>query len=334
MKTGELGEFGLIDILTGICEESRGEVSGQDALVVGIGDDAAGWNGPDSIQLVTTDMLVENIHFKLSTTSWLDLGWKSMAANISDIAAMGGLPQYGVISLGLPPDTEVESVERLYRGISDISRRYGLVIAGGDVTESPVTVISPAVTGKVEKDRILRRSGAVAGELVAVTGYTGLSAAGLELLEAPDLNDRKTGGLLIEAHLRPSPRVVEGRILGECGVRVAIDTSDGLLADLSHICRSSKVSVRVYGESVPVHPVLRDLFGARSLELALTGGEDYQIVFTASKEIFEEAANRIESPVTVIGEVTGDEPGGPVIIDGNGKSIEYNRGGWEHFSGR
>ena len=166
MKVRELGEFGLIETVAQIVDKA-GAGSRPD-LLVGIGDDAAAWQGK-SFGLGTTDMLVQDVHFSLETTSWHDLGWKALAVNISDIAAMGGIPAYALISLGLPPDVEVDYVAKLYMGMTEIARKFDVAIVGGDMTEAPLLIISPAVIGTVEKDKMLTRSGAVPGDQIA--GY-------------------------------------------------------------------------------------------------------------------------------------------------------------------
>ena len=331
MKVRELGEFGLIEMLTRIVDDSGVGCQSSPELIIGIGDDAAAWQGEDSIQLGTTDILVQNMHFTLETTTWHDLGWKALAANISDIAAMGGIPTYAMISLGLPSDAEVERVSELYGGMAEIAHQFNLAIVGGDITESPLLIISPSVIGRVEKDRMLTRSGAVPGDRIAVSGYLGTSAAGLKMLKEKLKFNPEIASVFREAHRRPYPRITEGQILAEHGVKAAIDISDGLIADLAHICEASKVEARVHLPNIPIHPAVKAAFGEEALRLALSGGEDYELLFTAP------VGARCDVPLpttsmTIIGEIVEGKPGKVTLLDENGKEIEWEKGGWEHFS--
>jgi thiamine-monophosphate kinase len=333
MKVRELGEFGLIEMLARIVDPSGvGRTSSPD-LIIGIGDDTAAWQSGDTIQLGTTDMLVQNVHFTLDTITWHDLGWKSLAVNISDIAAMGGTPTYAMISLGLPPDTEVESVAELYQGMAQIAHRFNMAIVGGNLTEAPLLIISPSLIGRAAKDKIMTRSGARPGDQIAVTGYLGTAAAGLVMLNENLKFDPKISSVLREAHLRPNPRVTEGQILTKGGVRAAIDISDGLIADLGHICEASKVKARVHLPDIPIHPAVKAAFGEKALNLALAGGEDYELVFTASPAIIQNVVTQHAVPpqFTIIGQIEDGEPGKVILLDANGKEIEFKKGGWEHF---
>ncbi len=334
MKVSELGEFGLIDLLAGMVDEySDKEAAAKKQLILGIGDDAAAWHGDASIQLATTDTLVQDVHFRLDLTSWEDLGWRAMAANLSDIAAMGGLPRYALVSLSLPGSTEVDNVAGLYRGMIEPGRQSGTAIVGGDISSAPLLVINITVLGSTgsEDMNILTRSAARPGDKIAVTGYLGASAAGLEILRENLTLDSTSADSLKKAFLRPSPRIAEGRILVEKGVKAAIDTSDGLLADLRHICERSKVGARVEAELVPVHPAVRANFAGRATGLALTGGEDYELLFTATDEIISKVKESMSCPVTVVGEITVDNAGKVTIVDKKGYPVELNGEGWEHF---
>ncbi len=330
MKVSELGEFGLIDIMHRIVAEP----AANSGLMLGIGDDAAAWRCDESVQLVTTDMLIEGIHFSPNTTSWHDLGWKSLAVNLSDIAAMGGTPVHALISLGLLPETEVEQATELYRGMAEIAREFGLSIIGGDTTEAPVLIISPTVTGRTEKDQLMTRSGAKPGDLIAVTGNLGASAAGLKLLQGEIHLDSEAESNLKNAHRRPFPRINEGKILVQCGVKSAIDISDGLIADLTHICQSSQVGARVFAENIPIHPNVENCFPEEALFLALSGGEDYELLFTAHEEIIEAAKQHLSVSITVIGEIISESPGNVTVLDKNGNPIIPQKVGWEHFDKR
>ncbi|MDY6893192.1 MAG: thiamine-phosphate kinase, partial [Chloroflexota bacterium] len=297
MKVHELGEFALIDLIA----ETIGKPS-RDDLVLGIGDDAAAWRTGQSIQIGTTDTLVENIHFTLETATWRDLGWKALAINISDIAAMGGTPCYALVSLGLPPETEVDNVVELYQGLLEVATQFDVDICGGNVSSAPVAVITITVIGEAS-EHLLTRSAALPGDHIAVTGHLGQAGAGLRMLKSGSEFDPETTAFLRDAHLRPYPRVSEGQVLVQHGVRAAIDLSDGLISDLEHIARASHVGARIWVHTLPIHPLVHAAFGEESLGLALSGGEDYELLFTARREVIDRASNLMSSPVTVIGEI-------------------------------
>ena len=326
MKVSELGEFGLIELLAQIATKSRGE-----ALLVDIGDDAAAWHAPASIQLATTDALIQDVHFTLSLTTWSELGWKALAVNLSDIAAMGGTPKYALVSLGLPPDTEVEDVAQLYQGMAELARRYDVAIAGGDVVTAPLVVLSVAVIGTAESD-VLTRSAVAPGDRIAVTGYLGASGAGLVMLKKGLQLDEETTTCLREAHLKPYPRVAEGQVLAQHGVRAAIDLSDGLVSDLAKVCKASNVGARLFCHQIPIHPLVRKSFGDDCLNLALSGGEDYELLFTGRIEVMDRVRGLMPCPLSVIGEIVSEEPGKVRLFDEQGKEIGIERGGWEHFA--
>ncbi len=338
MKVSELGEAGLIDLIAGIVNNTRDKGAPPwQQLFLGIGDDAAAWYGDSSIQLATVDALRQGVHFTLETTGWTDLGWKALAVNLSDIAAMGGLPRYALVSLALPDQTEAESVVDLYKGITELARKFGVAIIGGDTDRSPLIDISITVIGctRGRDQSLLTRSAAKVGDKVAVTGYLGGAAGGLEMLTKNLKLDSKAIDSLRQAFLRPFPRVAEGQVLVDKGVRTAIDISDGLVADLNHICRKSRVGARIEVGRVPVAPAVKANFGARALELALSGGEDYELLFTTSGEIIEQVKASTSCPITVIGEIIlpSEKVGENEVslVDGHGRPVLLTRTGWEHF---
>ncbi len=304
-------------------------------LIVGIGDDAAAYSGGNTLQLATVDSLVQDVHFSLSYMSWRELGWKSLAVNLSDIAAMGGSPRYALVSLGLPCDTAVEDVVALYKGMFDVAGKFGTAIVGGDTVNSPVVFVSVTVIGCSVggNTRVLRRSAAKAGDKIAVTNYLGASAAGLEMLSKNLKFKPKMAKELKQAHLMPNPRVAEGQLLIEKGVKCGMDISDGLVGDLTHICQESKVDARINVDLVPVSPAVRACFGERALELALTGGEDYELLFTASPLVMNKVKKTIQCPVTVVGEITAGKAGKVNLIDSQGKPFSIKKTGWDHFPG-
>ena len=334
MKVKEIGEFGLIARLSKMAKQA--ENKDQDAwkqLIVGIGDDATAYSGGNTLQLATVDSLVQDVHFSFSYMSWRELGWKSLAVNLSDIAAMGGSPRYALISLGLPDNTEVEDVVALYRGMMDIAGKFGVAIVGGDTVSSPFVFISVTVIGCAigKNNRILKRAAAKAGDKIAVTNCLGASAAGLKMLSKNLKFKLKYAKELKQAHLTPNPRVVEGQLLIEKGVKCGMDISDGLVGDLMHICQESKVSAKINVDLIPVSPAVKTCFDERALELALTGGEDYELLFTASPVVMNRVKKAMQCPVTVIGEITTGKAGKVTLVDSKGKPFSIKKAGWDHF---
>jgi len=326
MKVGELGEFGLIELIA----DTVGKASRRD-LILGIGDDTAAWHTDGSVQLGTTDILIQNVHFTLDIATWRELGWKALAVNISDIAAMGGMPSFAMVSLGLPPETDVDNVVELYRGMKEIASKFDVDIVGGNISRAPVVIIDVSLIGKASSGALLTRSAAAPGDQIAVTGYLGLSAAGLQMLKSGRKLNSKTTAFFREAHLRPRPRVAEGQILVQHGVRAAIDLSDGLLSDLTHICKASRVGAKVWIDKLPIHALLKSAFQKESLRLALSGGEDYELLFTARSEVIAKLKDVMSSPVMVIGEIVSDAPGQITLLDEQGKAVKWDEGGWDHF---
>jgi thiamine-monophosphate kinase len=335
MKVSELGEFGLIELLADIVDRTKNpQDSSWQRLLIGIGDDAAAWQGDSSIQLATTDSLIQDTHFDLNVTTWEELGWKAIAVNLSDIAAMGGVPKYALISLALPGELETDCISSLYQGMAQIANQFGVAIIGGNIASASRTMITVTVLGSLESKSALTRSAALPGDQVAVTGYPGLSAAGLKMLKQKLSFDAETSRLLRRAHLQPTPRINEGQVLLRHGVKAAIDISDGLIADLTHICKASKVSARINKDSVPIHPILQSNFKSDCQQLALSGGEDYELLFTASSQVINQVKQAISCPITVIGEITEGTPGQVTLSDAAGKSIPWQQGGWEHFKSK
>jgi thiamine-monophosphate kinase len=331
MKVSELGEFGLIDLLASMISDSRINQFTPDQLIIGIGDDAAAWRSDASIQLATVDTMIQDVHFSLETITWRELGWKSLAINLSDIAAMGGVPQYALIALALPEDTEVEAVTRLYEGMIELARQFKVGIVGGNVSRSPVISITVTILGNSPNNKILRRASARPGDTIAVTGYPGSAAAGLEMLRKKLEITTPARQYLRDAFLHPLPRLTEGQELAKHGVSAGIDISDGLLADLHHICEASQVSARLDISRLPIHPAARENFGEGAIELALSGGEDYELLFTARTEVIERVKADIQYPVTSIGKITAGLPGNIDLFDAKGNPVKHDKTGWTHF---
>ncbi|MFC2040911.1 thiamine-phosphate kinase [Chloroflexota bacterium] len=337
MKVSDLGEFGLIELLAKMAGGEQGKRGGaRQQLILGIGDDAAAWHGDGAIQLATVDSLIQDVHFSLGLTSWEELGWRAMAANLSDIAAMGGVPGYALVSLALPGHTEVADVTALYKGIIELAQRFEVTIAGGDTSSAPLVIINITILGSTRSGgkHLLTRSAAKAGEKVAVTGSLGGASAGLKILTENLSFGAEATASLKEAFLKPCPRVAEGQILAELGVRAAIDVSDGLVSDLGHICKASRVGARVDIDCIPVQPAVKANFGDKALELALSGGEDYELLFTASAEVIEKVKAAVSCPITVIGETTADKAGKVTLVDTKGSPVNLPKTGWDHFTGR
>ena len=336
MKVSELGEFGLIARLA---EALAAQPAADSAsrLAVGIGDDAAVWRVDGGALIATTDTLVAGVHFLPKRTPWRDLGWKALAVNVSDIAAMGGTPEFALVTLAVPEDTQVESIDELYAGLAEAAAAYGVAIAGGDVVRSPTFLISVTLTGRAEVDGageplILRRNAAQAGDLVAVTGHLGGSAGGLRALRQGE-PDTEASRSLIERHLRPQARLQAGRAALAAGVRCAIDVSDGLLQDLGHVCQASGLGAVVRGDKLPIDPALghaRDL--GQALRYAAAGGEDYELLLIGGQEQLEAAGRQADVPITVIGEIVVDAEQKVKLLDESGREIALPSAGWDHLS--
>ena len=341
MEIQELGEFGVIDLLTRMVVQQRGGPNhGADLsfkLTVDNGDDTAAWQTGKATELFTTDTVVEGVHFTRETTPWRDLGWKCISSNVSDIAAMGGLPMYALVTLGLPPETEVSELEQLYEGMMEISNEHGVAIVGGDMVRSPVVFITIGLTG-IHSGQPMLRSTARPGDQVAVTGYLGSSGGGLRLMlgagHDSNLSDQvseEAAEYLRVCHRRPRPAVAEGRILSASGVVTAMDVSDGLADDLSKLCRSSGLSARIHAGQVPVHPLLKQAYPDDYLDLALGGGEDYLLLFTAPAEVMALVMPQLSQGAAVVGELLPGEPGRVSVLDVDGSERPASGAGWDHF---
>ena len=335
MKVSELGEFGLIDLLAKMAYSARdNQKASWQQLITGIGDDAAAWHSDASTQLATTDSFIQDVHFSLGAASWEDLGWKAMAVNLSDIAAMGGTPRYALVSLALPGQTEVEDVTALYKGMIELAQRFEVAIVGGDTSSASLVMINITILGSTAgRDKpILTRSAAKPGDKVAVTGELGAATAGMRMLNSKLQFNSEATACFKKAFVRPYPRITEGQLLVEQGVEAAIDISDGLIQDLSHICKASRVGARIEIDRVPIQPEVKANFGDRALELALSGGEDYELLFTAGTEGIDKVKKAASCPVTVIGEIVADETSRITLVDKQGKPFNLPKAGWDHFA--
>ena len=341
MLVRDLGEFRLIELLaeTLAAEGVDGpNFTGDDVRIpsLGIGDDAAAWEGEAGTRVLTTDTMVEGVHFSLDLTGWRDLGWKAMAVNLSDVAAMGCVPTCSVVTLGLRDDQQVEGLVEMYAGMAEACQNHGGQIVGGDVVRSPVFFLNVAMEGHAsitDTDGggiILTRDATEIGEVIAVTGTLGDSAGGLHLALTGEKFDDSTERLRV-AHFRPEPRLAAGQALAQAGIRTAMDISDGLVGDLTKLCEASGVGAVVRGNEVPVSEALRLQFPDRWLSLALTGGEDYELLFTGREETVREVTDTVDVPVTIIGEIV-EASLGVSVLDSKGDAIEVEGGGWDHFA--
>jgi len=333
------GELELVRLMRRIVERSPAE-----RVETGIGDDTAVLlPQPGARLLATTDLIVEDVHFRRAWASPFDIGWKAMAVNLSDIAGKGGHPLWALVGLALPAPADPVEVEALYEGMRRAAAPHGAAIVGGDTSVSPRGwFVNVTLLGEhLGVPRL--RSAAQPGDAVAVTGTLGRSAAGLAALEA---GRARLGAMRPEtieavttAHLRPTARVAEGRWLGAAAaVHAMMDCSDGLATDLAHICRESGVGARVELDRLPVDPAAREVagaLGADALSWATSGGEDFELLLTcepASVDALRDGLGRATgTALTVVGEIEAFANG--VTFLGAGGLRVAIPAGYEHFSG-
>ena len=339
---GGLGERGLIRRI----RRSAAATGAAPGVEVGIGDDTAVLVVPAGHKLLaSTDLLIEDVHFRRISAAPSDIGWKALAVNLSDIAAMGGIPRWALVALAVPTETDVESVDAFYAGMAEAAAPHGVTVVGGDTSTSPRGWTVNVTLLGIHPGEPRLRSHARAGDAVAVTGSLGASAAGLHALEI-GLDRARDAGLtgarlaeITRAHLRPRARVAEGRWLGQApGVHAMMDCSDGLATDLAHVCRESGMGARVRLDRVPVaaaaHETARAL-GSDAREWGVSGGEDYELLLTcdpaAADRLVAGLAEATGTALTVIGRIEGTA-GEIVFVDADGATVPM-RGGYEHFHG-
>jgi thiamine-monophosphate kinase len=243
---------------------------------------------------------------------------------------MGGRPRYALVSLALPGRREAEDVLDLYRGILEISNAHGVAVAGGNISAADKVVINITLTG-LAAGNMLTRASAQPGDLVAVCGFPGLAAAGLKAFSQFINVDADALQLFKNAHLRPAPDFNNGPLLADIGVRTAIDVSDGLAADLAHICIASGVGATLHLEKLPVHPLLKKYFGPDSLKMSLAGGEDYLLLFTATPNVMKRVTAGFKPAPAIIGEITAGKPYAVSLLDEAGKPVHIDFSGWDHY---
>ncbi|MDT4967878.1 MAG: thiamine-monophosphate kinase [Acidobacteriota bacterium] len=338
-------EFDFIDQLRKQTLDHRS--SAGTSLQLGIGDDAAVFeqhNGRDTV--ITTDLLVEEIDFRLNTTTPGLLGHKALAVSLSDIAAMGALPRYSMLSIGVPQEVwKSNFVDEFYEGYLSLARSHRVELIGGDVSQTPErVVIDSIVLGDLGRRTAISRSGAQPGDHIFVTGSLGGAAAGLQLLEhgaclstsARRSKSVRAADSLLLRQLCPQPRVEWGLALNKARLATAmIDISDGLSSDLSHLCRESNVGARLDAKKIPIDPSLIDVhqrIAFDPVELALNGGEDFELLFTIPPRNLKRLPPHLgDVPVTYIGDITEDA-GRISLIDGPTVRDLAPRG-FSHFSG-
>ena len=335
-----LGEFGLIERLT------AGAADAGEGVVLGVGDDCAVVDdGAGDLLLLTTDLMAEGVHFLIGVDP-VELGDKLLSVNLSDVAAMGGVPRHAVLAVAIPAELGVAFLDGLYRGLLRRAARHGVTLVGGDTTRSRSgLVLSLALTGRAERGRVLLRAAARPGDRVLVSGTLGDAAAGLELLDAGGEERMPAGGLtaadatfLRRRHALPEPRVDLGPALAALdGVHAAIDLSDGLASDLRHVCNRSGVGALIEVDRLPLSGPLRryaSTAGIDAFDLAVGGGEDYELCVTADAAIVGAmrlvAASR-GTTLTDVGEIVRGEPSIRWIA-GDGSDVDPVASGWDHFA--
>ncbi len=334
----EVGEFGLIDRLRAIVGEPADE-----AVLAGINDDAAVYRvGDGRVHVLTTDALIEDVHFSRAFTPMVHLGIKAVSVNVSDVAAMNALPRFAVIALGLPNSVSVEMIEAFYHGVQKAAAVYGLTILGGDTTAARRLTISVTVVGEAAEEEIVYRRGARPGDRLCVTGDLGAAYAGLQtLLDRHRALQQEGEGFqpdlegfsyVIQRQLAPTARLDAVRAWQEAGVRprALIDISDGLASEVHHLCRQSGCGALLYGAALPIDLETRtvaDQLGRDVDTFALFGGEDYELLFALP----EKALDKLDPDTyAVVGEVTtADE--GVRIRQPEGEIFPLEALGFQHF---
>lgn len=324
MKIADIGEFGFIDAI------KENTIFQPASVVLGIGDDGAVYTTrPGWQQITVIDTMVEGSHFIIGeTATWYDVGYKAVASNLSDIAAMGGVPTQLVLSTALAPQMDVADAVELYRGMKDICRQYGVNILGGDTVTSPAgAVVTVSAFGEIEAGKAICRSGAQPGDVIAVSHTIGNSGAGLEVL----MKQVKGYEMLKRAHQFPVPQLELGRLLVTHHGHSLNDISDGLASESNEIAKASQVDLYIHRDQIPISAELAD-WASESQQspwrFVFNGGEDYELIFTMSEDDFK-ALKRVFPAVTKIGEVrTGS---GQVFLQHDGVTTVLPPSGWTHF---
>ena len=332
-----IGEFGLIDRIREFLEQEGVLAPG---VTLGIGDDTASFRPREGCELlITCDVLVEGRHYLPERIAPAELGKRAMAVNISDIGSMGGKPLYALVSLGLRSETPVPDVLAMYRGFVEALNPYGASVIGGNITKSNDVFIDITLVGEVEQDKILRRSTAKMGNAILVTGYPGQSAAGLGFLLRSEPSEDSRNHPLVREYNTPTPRAREGRAIADSGYATAmIDTSDGFLGDLGHICKESGVGAELLKEKLPISEALRqaaDQLGQDPYQLFLGDSDDYELIITCDPDHISKIQDLVREvsqvPVTEVGRITGAHREIRLIAP-DGKQSKMTPVGWDHFA--
>ena len=323
MSTPDLAVFGELELIERMRKKlcvSASKAGRKGSVVEGIGDDTAVLRSPkgDNLLLLTCDTLVEGVHFDKGTPPER-IGWKAMACNLSDIAAMGGIPQYALVSLACPARTKVAQIDALYAGMNELAERFEVAIVGGDTVEFPLAlVVTVTLVGKVEEKRYVSRAGARAGDFLCVTGAL--------------------GGSLLGKHLAFIPRVAEGSFLAtNFSPTAMIDLSDGLASDLMKMMQASRTTAEVFAEDIPVSEAairLAKRKGLSPIQVALYDGEDFELLFTLPREKVDRCLaqfrKNFSTQVTVIGRVRSGRKK-PILVKKDGTVAPLEARGYEHF---
>jgi len=336
-EIASLGEFGLIEHLT------KNNETQQAGTILSVGDDAAVIDQFGRQSVISTDLLLEGIHFDLMYTPLRHLGYKAVAVNLSDIYAMMATPTHITLSVGLSNKFSVEALEEFYEGVYAACSQFNVDLIGGDTSNSKTGfVISVTAIGEVAPDKYVTRSGAKVNDLICVSGDLGAAYLGLQLLERekriflenpgiqPDLENQK---YLVGRMLKPEPRADIAEWLQEAGITPTsmIDVSDGLSSEILHICKSSDVGCGLYEEKIPVHADARKMaeeFGVGAIACALSGGEDYELLFTIKQEDYEKVARN--NKISIIGHITEKSEGAHLVTTGGNKH-KLTAAGWNAF---
>ncbi|MFM6195831.1 MAG: thiamine-phosphate kinase [Planktothrix sp.] len=330
MLVKEIGEQGLLSIVQRFCPS---EMVGDDAAILSIPGDKS--------LVITTDMLVDHVHFSDRTTSAFDVGWRCAAVNLSDLAAMGAFPFGITVALGITENQTVDWVEQLYQGLTTCLNQYQTPILGGDICRSSVNCISITAFGTVKPDFAIKRSVARPGDVIVVTGYHGDSRAGLELLLHPEVGSALTPNQrlsLIQAHQRPQPRLdvlpkLQNLFASQPCIAIAgMDSSDGLADAIVQICRASQVGAHVQRNQIPLSEALQTCVNPQqAVNWALYGGEDFQLVLSLPKLLGEMLVQHLGNTAAIIGEITSST--NVLLIDTESSTVEelsLSRG-FQHF---
>lgn len=312
MKVKDIGEFGLIDRIT--------RKSKDKSVLVGIGDDAAVVEIKKDLQVLTTDCLVGGDHFRKEWFSAKQIGMKAIESNISDIAAMGAIPKYVLVSLALPKDLDVKFVEEMYQGMWESCDKYDIDIIGGNMTRSNQIVISITMIGEADKKNLSLRSGANPGDLIFVSGHLGNGKAGLRLFQ----ENLKGFEKVRKSYLEPKAQLDTALKIAPY-INSMIDVSDGLAPEIRHICDESKCGAIIYKDKIPIDDEVRDVAKALDedeYDYALFGGEDFELVYTVSKDNLDKVNGFL------VGAITENKE---ALLSFKGKEKKLSESGYDHF---